>query len=55
MKILSNERWRISENETCVMVNGEDVVPENYDWNHFIINCRIAKKCWKNCNFEDQG
>jgi RecJ-like exonuclease len=28
MKILSNERWRISESETCVMVNGEDIVPE---------------------------
>lgn len=28
MNILSNERWRISESETCVMVNGEDVVPE---------------------------
>ena len=28
MSILSNERWRISENENCVMVNGEDIVPE---------------------------
>ena len=28
MNILSNERWRISENENCVMVNGEDIVPE---------------------------
>ena len=28
MKILANERWRISETETCVMVNGEDIVPE---------------------------
>lgn len=28
MKILLNERWRISESETCVMVNGEDLVPE---------------------------
>ena len=28
MNILSNERWRISESKTCVMVNGEDVVPE---------------------------
>lgn len=28
MNILSNERWRISESETCVMVNGEGVVPE---------------------------
>jgi len=28
MNILSNERWRISESETCVMVNGEDIVPE---------------------------
>jgi len=28
MNILSNERWRISESETCVMVNGADIVPE---------------------------
>ncbi|MGB1878373.1 MAG: DHHA1 domain-containing protein, partial [Nitrosopumilus sp.] len=28
MNVLSNERWRISENENCVMVNGEDIVPE---------------------------
>ena len=28
MNILTNERWRISESETCVMVNGEDIVPE---------------------------
>ena len=28
MNILSNERWRITESETCVMVNGEDIVPE---------------------------
>ena len=28
MNVLTNERWRISESETCVMVNGEDVVPE---------------------------
>ena len=28
MNILTNERWRISESETCIMVNGEDVVPE---------------------------
>ena len=28
MSILSNERWRISESDTCVMVNGEDIVPE---------------------------
>ncbi len=28
MNILSNERWRISESETCVMVNGENLVPE---------------------------
>ena len=28
MNILSNERWRVSESETCVMVNGEDIVPE---------------------------
>ena len=28
MKILANERWRMSEGEVCVMVNGEGVVPE---------------------------
>ena len=28
MNILSNEKWRISENESCVMINGEDIVPE---------------------------
>ena len=28
MNILLNERWRITESETCVMVNGEDIVPE---------------------------
>jgi len=28
MNVLSNERWRISESETCVMVNGADIVPE---------------------------
>jgi len=28
MNILSNERWRVSENEICVMVNGEGIVPE---------------------------
>ncbi len=28
MNILSNERWRVSESEACVMVNGEGVVPE---------------------------
>ena len=28
MNILTNERWRISENENCVMVNGEGIVPE---------------------------
>ena len=28
MNILSNERWRISESETCIMINGEDIVPE---------------------------
>ncbi len=28
MHVLANERWRISESETCVMVNGEGVVPE---------------------------
>jgi len=28
MNILTNERWRISESDTCVMVNGEGIVPE---------------------------
>jgi len=28
MNILSNERWRVSESETCIMVNGEGIVPE---------------------------
>ncbi len=28
MNILTNERWRISESKTCIMVNGEDIVPE---------------------------
>jgi len=28
MSILTNERWRISESDTCIMVNGEDIVPE---------------------------
>ena len=28
MNILKNERWRISESETCIMVNGEGIVPE---------------------------
>ena len=28
MNILTNERWRISESENCVMINGEGVVPE---------------------------
>jgi len=28
MNVLTNERWRISESETCVMVNGEGIVPE---------------------------
>ena len=28
MNVLTNERWRISESENCVMVNGEDIVPE---------------------------
>ncbi|MCV0399725.1 MAG: DHH family phosphoesterase [Nitrosarchaeum sp.] len=28
MNIIANERWRISESETCVMVNGEGIVPE---------------------------
>ena len=28
MNILTNERWRITESHTCVMVNGEGVVPE---------------------------
>ena len=28
MNILSNERWRMSESETCIMINGEGIVPE---------------------------
>lgn len=28
MNILGNERWRVSESESCVMVNGDGVVPE---------------------------
>ena len=28
MNVLTNERWRMSESETCIMVNGEGVVPE---------------------------
>jgi RecJ-like exonuclease len=28
MNVLTNERWRISESETCVMINGEGIVPE---------------------------
>ena len=28
MNVLSNERWRMSESQTCIMVNGEGVVPE---------------------------
>ncbi len=28
MNILTNERWRISESKTCVMINGEGIVPE---------------------------
>ncbi len=28
IKILSNERWRVSENDASVLINGEDVVPE---------------------------
>lgn len=28
MSRLSNERWRVSESSTCVMVNGEGIVPE---------------------------
>jgi RecJ-like exonuclease len=28
MNILTNERWRVSESKTCVMVNGEGIVPE---------------------------
>ncbi len=28
MNILANERWRISESKTCVMVNAEGIVPE---------------------------
>ena len=28
MNVLANERWRISESQSCVMVNGEGIVPE---------------------------
>ncbi|MBI2111833.1 MAG: DHH family phosphoesterase [Nitrosarchaeum sp.] len=28
MNVLTNERWRVSESKTCVMVNGEGIVPE---------------------------
>lgn len=28
MNILANERWRISENNNCIMINAEGVVPE---------------------------
>lgn len=28
MNVLTNERWRIAESETCIMVNGEGIVPE---------------------------
>ncbi len=28
MNVLSNERWRMAESETCIMVNGEGIVPE---------------------------
>lgn len=28
MSILTNERWRISESDTCIMINGDDIVPE---------------------------
>ena len=28
MNILANERWRISESQNCIMVNGQDIVPE---------------------------
>jgi single-stranded-DNA-specific exonuclease len=28
MNVLTNERWRISESENCIMVNGEGIVPE---------------------------
>ncbi len=28
MNVLSNQRWRVSESKECIMVNGEDVVPE---------------------------
>ncbi|MDH3276475.1 MAG: DHH family phosphoesterase [Nitrosopumilus sp.] len=28
MNVLTNERWRISENQNCIMVNGEGIVPE---------------------------
>lgn len=28
MNILTNERWRTSESKTCIMINGEGIVPE---------------------------
>ncbi len=28
MNVLTNERWRVSESKTCIMVNGEGIVPE---------------------------
>ena len=28
MNILSNERWRVSDSENCIMINGEGIVPE---------------------------
>jgi len=28
MNVLTNERWRISESDNCIMVNGEGIVPE---------------------------
>lgn len=28
MNVLANQRWRISENETCIMINGEDIVQD---------------------------
>ena len=28
MNVLANERWRISDNKNCVMVNGEGIIPE---------------------------
>ena len=55
MNILSNERWRISESKTCVMVNGEDIVPETMTGTISSLIAGSPKNCRKNCNFENQG